>query len=119
LLRQIVPDFKAGRVEGESVKSLRNVVLVDNSAGRVETAGLGATVPFGELLQDSWGWREERIVPDSPLERDEIINIQFTSGTTSMPKAACLTHTGILNNGYFIGLRMGLTPASFTALVAS
>jgi acyl-CoA synthetase (AMP-forming)/AMP-acid ligase II len=111
LLRQIVPDFKAGRVEGESVKSLRNVVLVDNSAGRVETAGLGATVPFGELLQDSWGWREERIVPDSPLERDEIINIQFTSGTTSMPKAACLTHTGILNNGYFIGLRMGLTPA--------
>ncbi len=27
-----------------------------------------------------------------------------------MPKAACLTHTGILNNGFFIASRMGLTP---------
>ena len=42
------------------------------------------------------------------LDPSEIINIQFTSGTTSSPKAACLTHTSILNNGFFIGERMGL-----------
>lgn len=51
------------------------------------------------------------MTPDSPLHRDDIINIQFTSGTTALPKAACLSHTAILNNGYFIGMRMGLTPA--------
>jgi fatty-acyl-CoA synthase len=31
------------------------------------------------------------------------INIQFTSGTTGFPKAATLTHRGILNNGFFVG----------------
>lgn len=41
---------------------------------------------------------------------DEVANIQFTSGTTSMPKASMLTHRNILNNGYFIGSRMNLTP---------
>lgn len=40
---------------------------------------------------------------------DEIINMQFTSGTTSAPKLSCLTHKNIVNNGSFIGDRMGLT----------
>jgi fatty-acyl-CoA synthase len=31
------------------------------------------------------------------------INIQFTSGTTGFPKAATLTHRGILNNGFLVG----------------
>jgi fatty-acyl-CoA synthase len=39
------------------------------------------------------------------------INIQFTSGTTGFPKGATLTHRNILNNGFFIGECMNLTPA--------
>lgn len=42
------------------------------------------------------------------LEADDIVNIQFTSGTTSSPKAACLTHRGILNNGKSIGVGLKL-----------
>jgi fatty-acyl-CoA synthase len=44
------------------------------------------------------------------LQFDEAINIQFTSGTTGAPKGATLTHHNILNNGYFIGEAMKLTP---------
>jgi len=44
------------------------------------------------------------------LQFDETINIQFTSGTTGNPKGTMLTHNNILNNGYFVGERILLTP---------
>jgi len=44
------------------------------------------------------------------LQFDEPINIQFTSGTTGLPKGATLTHHNVLNNGYFLGEAMRYTP---------
>ncbi len=43
------------------------------------------------------------------LDFDDVINIQYTSGTTGTPKGAMLTHHSILNNGYSVGERMRLT----------
>jgi fatty-acyl-CoA synthase len=43
------------------------------------------------------------------LDRNDAINIQFTSGTTGLPKGATLSHRNILNNAYFVGEGMGLT----------
>jgi fatty-acyl-CoA synthase len=45
------------------------------------------------------------------LSPGDAINIQFTSGTTGLPKGATLTHRNILNNGYFVGLAQRLGPA--------
>ena len=105
MLSHIAPDIQGRKLESELVPSLRGMVLVDNSEGRVNTSELQATVPFQDIQAG-----EERTLPDQGLHKDEIINIQFTSGTTSSPKAACLSHRSILNNGIQIGDRELLTP---------
>ena len=49
---------------------------------------------------------EER---QASLDFDDVINIQYTSGTTGFPKGAMLTHHNILNNAFFIGEGMRFT----------
>ncbi len=41
---------------------------------------------------------------------DDPVNIQFTSGTTGLPKGATLTHRNIVNNATMVGAATGLDP---------
>ncbi|KAK4229575.1 hypothetical protein QBC38DRAFT_508170 [Podospora fimiseda] len=115
LLQSLIPDLEKEKIESEVVPTLKKVVVVENQGLHQlteenyfpELNKLPGLVPFISLLQDG---KRAKIVPDEKLRPEETINIQFTSGTTAQPKAAMLSHTGILNNGYLIADRMRLTP---------
>jgi len=64
---------------------------------------------FDDLLAaPTDGERHELQTLGDTLEPNDVINIQFTSGTTGSPKGATLTHRNILNNGFNVTEGIGL-----------
>ncbi|KAJ5381630.1 uncharacterized protein N7496_004058 [Penicillium cataractarum] len=108
LLEHLIGDLSSSKLESESVPSLKQIILVDNSAGRFDASSYKALTPFASIMSQMAA--DGRPLPPQNLSPHDIVNIQFTSGTTAMPKAACLSHRSILNNGSQIGDRMLLTP---------
>ncbi|KAI2906980.1 hypothetical protein CBS147371_10897 [Aspergillus niger] len=89
-----------------TVPSLQHLLLIDNSAGRVDATTLPATADYEALIL---AHGSQRLPPQDQLGVEDLANLQFTSGTTSAPKAVCLTHRNILNNAYLVGQGMELT----------
>jgi fatty-acyl-CoA synthase len=58
-------------------------------------------LPWSDLRRDADTAQLASI--SATLDRNDAINIQFTSGTTGFPKGATLTHRNILNNGLITG----------------
>ncbi|OED34446.1 AMP-binding protein [Chromatiales bacterium (ex Bugula neritina AB1)] len=80
-----------------------------------ELPDLEHTVIFGESSWDAMlkagNAIEDKVVATraASLSNTEAINIQYTSGTTGLPKGATLTHRNILNNGFFVAEGCGYT----------
>src|SRR5262249_34750502 len=47
---------------------------------------------------------------ESQVGSDDVINMQYTSGTTGFPKGVMLSSRNILNNGYWLGQGLGYSP---------
>ncbi len=66
-----------------------------------------------------WTWSDLEAGDDESLPElaartraaspDDIYNVQFTSGTTGLPKGAMLTHRNVLMNAYYTGERLRYT----------
>ncbi|KAJ2930971.1 hypothetical protein H1R20_g6124, partial [Candolleomyces eurysporus] len=103
-----------GEIQIEELPELRNLVVIDNaeeSLADLEKLHIKSMVDWREVPIWREGTREARVQKEieQNLERDEVINLQFTSGTTGLPKAVSLTHNNLLNNGLLIGRSMNLT----------
>ncbi|KAF9564483.1 acetyl-CoA synthetase-like protein [Agrocybe pediades] len=103
-----------GEIQIEDLPELRNFIVVDNaeeSRADLEKLHIKSMVDWREILMWREDTKEKRIQKEleAGLQKDEVINLQFTSGTTGLPKAVSLTHSNLLNNGISIGHCMRLT----------
>jgi fatty-acyl-CoA synthase len=110
MLRELAPELSTaqpGALQSARLPHLRSVVWLDESGQTDELPGL---LRFSTLLATGNATDPRLAATAKLLHATDPINIQFTSGTTGFPKGATLTHRNILNNGFFIGEAMKLTP---------
>ncbi len=111
MLRELAPELNSaqpGDLQSARLPHLRSVVWLDEPGQSAEEPGL---LRFSSLLTGGDAADPRVSATAKLLHPTDPINIQFTSGTTGFPKGATLTHRNILNNGFFIGEAMKLTPA--------
>ncbi|GAA0611561.1 AMP-binding protein [Virgibacillus siamensis] len=106
VLKQVCPEFETGEkgnLQSEKVPFLKNIIVISDK-------GYPNAYTWNEVMemsnQVSDGELSER---KQSLDSHEVINMQYTSGTTGFPKGVMLTHHNIVNNGNQIADCMKLT----------
>lgn len=106
IIYELIPELKTtqrGKLKSKRYPNLKNVVYI----GQEKYRGMFNTAEI-LLLGNS--------VPDDDFNRlrslsncQDVVNMQYTSGTTGFPKGVMLTHHNISNNGYLTGVHMNFT----------
>ncbi|MGM9926379.1 MAG: AMP-binding protein [Bacillus sp. (in: firmicutes)] len=105
-LYKIIPELKTskpGQLQSERLPHLKNIILLSEKSypgtySWEDVLNKGAEVSDEAL--------EERM---NALHYDDVINMQYTSGTTGFPKGVMLTHYNLVNNARNIASCMKLT----------
>lgn len=108
IMAELCPELKNTK-SGEKLHSkrlpfLRNIITVgfehEGCMTWEQAIEKSSQVPVEEV------WRMASLV-----KKDDVCNMQYTSGTTGFPKGVMLTHYNVVNNGKCIGDRMDLSTA--------
>ena len=102
MIASLVPELSRGKhpIGCERLPVLRHVIVLDE----LESSGY---LTYRELL--SLGERAGTQPLDAIcVQCDDPYNIQFTSGTTGLPKGVTLSHHNLLNNGLQVGDATGM-----------
>ncbi len=108
IVAELCPELatlKAGKpLHAKRLPFLRNCITVGfKQAGCLtwkDAIERAARVPQAEVLKMA-----------AQVDKDDVCNMQYTSGTTGFPKGVMLTHYNVVNNGKYIGDHMELSTA--------
>ena len=108
MIRELVPELGTGSGELKSSRlpELRHVISIGNGS-------YAGCLAFDRVLERGKQTGSQRL--DSvaaTIQMDDAVNIQFTSGTTGLPKGATLSHHNLINNAFFVGEATGIEPGS-------
>jgi fatty-acyl-CoA synthase len=107
MIRELVPELgTGGEPKSKRLPELRHVIAIGdgNHAG---------CLSFDRVLERGKQLGNERLESvAATIQMDDAVNIQFTSGTTGLPKGATLSHHNLINNAFFVGEATGIEPGS-------
>ena len=107
IMKELCPELatcEPGKLESKKFPFLKNIITTDSKQPGCytwdEAMKLADQVPYSEV--------EAR---RRTIDKNDVCNMQYTSGTTGFPKGVMLTHYNVVNNGKAIGDCMDLSTA--------
>ena len=103
---QMLPELREcqrGHLESKNFPMLKNVVYI----GQEKYRGMYNTSEI--LLLGENTEEDEFLKLRKSVNCHDVVNMQYTSGTTGFPKGVMLTHYNIANNGFLTGEHMKFT----------
>jgi fatty-acyl-CoA synthase len=113
MVNQLIPELRScqrGMLATERFPRLKSVIFM----GPEKHRGMYTTPELLLLGSHSRDVEIDRL--SAGLDCNDVINMQYTSGTTGFPKGVMLTHLNILTNGFHIGERQRFTDAERVCL---